>query len=124
MARAAARAGLNPDQVLKQLDRGLFDEVLAGLNPGGSEMIAGVLRSPAVLERLAGSEGVRQLRRALRAELRRDTPEQRLLTAASELLPEEKRRRLDDARAILALGNLLDLLRELDLLPPEGGDEA
>ena len=63
MARAAARAGLNPDQVLKQLDRGLFDEVLAGLNPGGSEMIAGVLRSPAVLERLAGSEGVRQLLR-------------------------------------------------------------
>ena len=64
----------------------------------------------------------RQLRRAIRAELRRDTPEQRLLTAAAELLPEEKRRRLDDARAILALGNLLELLRELELLPPEGGD--
>lgn len=63
LARAAARAGLDPDRVLEQMDRGLFDQVLAGLNPGGSEMIAGVLRSPTVLERLAGSEGARRLLR-------------------------------------------------------------
>ena len=35
-------------------------------------------------------------------------------------VPPEKQSRLADARAIWALGNLLDLMRELELLPDEG----
>ena len=34
-------------------------------------------------------------------------------------VPPEKQSRLADARAIWALGNLLDLMRELELLPDE-----
>lgn len=49
-----------------------------------------------------------------------DAPELHLLEAVAALLPAEKRYRLADARAIWALGSLLDLLRELGLLPEEG----
>ena len=43
-----------------------------------------------------------------------------ILEAAAAVLPAEKQNRLADARAIWALGNLLDLMRELELLPDEG----
>ena len=55
-----------------------------------------------------------------RLQLAADAPELHLLEAVAALLPAEKRYRLADARAIWALGNLLDLLRELGLLPEEG----
>lgn len=61
----------------------------------------------------------RRLRQAIRELLASGAPELRLLEAAAVLLPGEKQRRLADARAIWALGNLLDLMRELDLLPDE-----
>ena len=60
------------------------------------------------------------LQQAIRAQLATDAPELHLLEAVAALLPAEKRYRLADARAIWALGNLLDLLRELGLLPEEG----
>lgn len=62
----------------------------------------------------------RRLRQALRELLASQTPELRLLEAAAAVLPAEKQNRLADARAIWALGNLLDLMRELKLLPDEG----
>ena len=61
-----------------------------------------------------------QTARALRELLASQAPELRLLEAAAAVLPAEKQSRLADARAIWALGNLLDLMRELELLPDEG----
>lgn len=63
----------------------------------------------------------RRLRQALRELLASasQAPELRLLEAAAAVLPAEKQNRLADARAIWALGNLLDLMRELELLPDE-----
>lgn len=61
-----------------------------------------------------------RLQQAIRAQLAADAPELHLLEAVTALLPAEKRYRLADARAIWALGSLLDLLRELGLLPEEG----
>lgn len=61
----------------------------------------------------------RRLRQAVRELLASQAPELRLLEAAAVLLPGEKQDRLADARAIWALGSLLDLMRELDLLPDE-----
>ena len=52
LAKAAAQAGLDPDRVLEQLDRGAFDQALRKLNPHGSEMIAEVLQSQALLRDL------------------------------------------------------------------------
>ena len=64
----------------------------------------------------------RRLRQALRELLASasQAPELRLLEAAAAVLPAEKQSRLADARATWALGNLLDLMRELELLPDEG----
>lgn len=62
----------------------------------------------------------RRLRQALRELLASQTPELRLLEAAAAVIPAEKQSRLADARAIWALGNLLELMRELELLPDEG----
>lgn len=62
----------------------------------------------------------RRLRQALEELLASEAPELRLLEAAAVLLPAGKQSRLADARAIWALGNLLDLMRELELLPDEG----
>lgn len=52
LAKAAAQAGLDPDRVLEQLDRGAFDQALRKLNPHGSEMIAEVLQSPDAMAQL------------------------------------------------------------------------
>lgn len=52
LAKAAAGAGLDPERVLEQLDRGAFDQALQKLNPHQSEMIAEVLRSPKALAQL------------------------------------------------------------------------
>ena len=52
LAKAAAQAGLDPDRVLEQLDRGAFDQALRKLNPYGSEMIAEVLQSPDAMAQL------------------------------------------------------------------------
>ena len=145
LAKAAAQAGLDPDRVMEQLDRGAFDQALRKLNPHGSEMIAEVLQSPdamALGNLLDTAEGraelrelisavrqedpdgeaarYRRLRQALRELLASQAPELRLLEAAAAVLPAEKQSRLADARAIWALGNLLDLMRELELLPDEG----
>lgn len=167
LAKAAAQAGLDPDRVMEQLDRGAFDQALRKLNPHGSEMIAEVLQSPDAMHSCSGSPGpgaaagslpevnamalgnlldtaegraelrelisavrqedpdgeaarYRRLRQALRELLASQTPELRLLEAAAAVLPAEKQSRLADARAIWALGNLLDLMRELELLPDEG----
>ena len=139
LAKAAAQAGLDPDRVLEQLDRGAFEQALRKLNPHGSEMIAEVLQSPDAMAQLLRQPGpqelisavrqedpdgeaarYRRLRQALRELLASQAPELRLLEAAAAVLPAEKQSRLADARAIWALGNLLDLMRELELLPDEG----
>ena len=65
-------------------------------------------------------ELISAVRQALRELLASQAPELRLLEAAAAVLPAEKQSRLADARAIWALGNLLDLMRELELLPDEG----
>lgn len=65
MAKAAAQAGLDPDKVLAQLDRGAFDQALRDLNPHGSEMIAGLLHSPEALARLLNQPGPEALFRDL-----------------------------------------------------------
>lgn len=52
LAKAAAQAGLDPDRVMEQLDRGAFDQALRKLNPHGSEMIAEVLQSPDAMAQL------------------------------------------------------------------------
>ena len=62
----------------------------------------------------------RRLRQALRELLTAQAPERRLLEAAGAVVAAEKEDRLADARAIWALGKLLDLMRELELLPDEG----
>ena len=58
LAKAAAQAGLNPDRVLEQLDRGAFD-------PHGSEMIAEVLQSPDAMAQLLRQPGPQALLRDL-----------------------------------------------------------
>lgn len=65
MAKAAVQAGLDPDKVLAQLDRGAFDQALRELNPHGSEMIAGLLHSPEALSRLLNQPGPEALFRDL-----------------------------------------------------------
>lgn len=64
LAKAAAQAGLNPDRVLEQLDRGAFDQALRKLNPHGSEMIAEV-RSPRMPAQLLRQPGPQALLRDL-----------------------------------------------------------
>ena len=69
------------------------------------------------------AEGRAELRELISA-VRQEDPDgeaaryRRLRQALRELLASQAR--LADARAIWALGNLLDLMRELELLPDEG----
>ena len=65
LAKAAAQAGLDPDRVLEQLDRGAFDQALRKLNPHGSEMIAEVLQSPDAMAQLLRQPGPQALLRDL-----------------------------------------------------------
>ena len=65
LAKAAAQAGLDPDRVLEQLDRGAFDQALRKLNPHGSKMIAEMLQSPDAMAQLLRQPGPQALLRDL-----------------------------------------------------------
>ena len=86
LAKAAAQAGLDPDRVLEQLDRGAFDQALRKLNPHGSEMIAEVLQSPDAMAQLLRQPGPQALLRQLSGGNQQKVVFSRALASGADIL--------------------------------------